>query len=253
MPYFIFNAIKIINYNKLNQKAGANADPGAYQPTPTSYDYDAPISESGDLTDKYYAIKEVLKKYVSIPQIDVNSTSPKGDYGEVKMFKMPIHPDVIRSTSNSRVQTNFPLTFEAFGQDSGLVLYETTVKFLTPDPTKLEILGIHDRGYIFINGIRQGILSRMNSITSMSLSIDPGETLQILVENQGRVCFGKDINDFKGIVGNVTLNGHILEDWTMTGYPFSDPDSLQYIWSDLTAKKHFGKNWDSKSFQSKLR
>ena len=238
--------MEIIKFKKLYQKAGANADPGAYQPTPTSYDYDAPISESGDLTDKYYAIKEVLKKYVSIPQIDVNSTSPKGDYGEVKMFKMPIHPDVIRSTSNSRVQTNFPLTFEAFGQDSGLVLYETTVKFLTPDPTKLEILGIHDRGYIYINGIRQGILSRMNSITSMSLSIDPGETLQILVENQGRICFGKDINDFKGIVGNVTLNGHILEDWTMTGYPFSDPDSLQYIWSDLSVKKLFGNNFESK-------
>ena len=153
---------------------------------------------------------------------------------------------IIRSTPSSKFQTTCPLTFEAFGQDSGLVLYETTVKFLTPDPTKLEILGIHDRGYIYINGIRQGLLSRMNSISSMSLSIDPGDTLQILVENQGRVCFGKDINDFKGIVGNVTLNGHILEDWTMTGYPFSDPDSLQNIWSDLSVKKFLGNNFESK-------
>ena len=39
---------------------GANYDPGNYQPTVTSYDYDAPINESGDPTDKFFAIKKVF-------------------------------------------------------------------------------------------------------------------------------------------------------------------------------------------------
>lgn len=27
---------------------------------PTSYDYDAPLSEAGDLTEKYFALREVI-------------------------------------------------------------------------------------------------------------------------------------------------------------------------------------------------
>ena len=101
----------------------------------------------------------------------------------------------------------------------------------------MEIKGIHDRGYVFVNGKRQGILSRMNSITSMPLSISPAETLQIIVENQGRICYGKDINDFKGVIGNVTLNGKIIEDWKMTGYPFTNSDLLRSVLKDLITEK----------------
>ena len=41
--------------------AGANSAP--FAPQPTSYDYDSPISEAGDLTDKYVAIRDFLKNY----------------------------------------------------------------------------------------------------------------------------------------------------------------------------------------------
>lgn len=41
---------------------GANHD-GVYQPTVTSYDYDCPVSECGDLTPKYQAVKEVIEKH----------------------------------------------------------------------------------------------------------------------------------------------------------------------------------------------
>lgn len=37
---------------------GANAP---YSPQPTSYDYDAPLTEAGDLTDKYFAIRNVIR------------------------------------------------------------------------------------------------------------------------------------------------------------------------------------------------
>lgn len=46
---------------------GANLVP-QYVPDITSYDYDAPITESGDLTEKYHAIKQLLKS-VSILEI----------------------------------------------------------------------------------------------------------------------------------------------------------------------------------------
>ena len=49
---------------------GANCKGGAtYQPTVTSYDYDALLSESGDLTPKYHACRNVLGKYVDLPPL----------------------------------------------------------------------------------------------------------------------------------------------------------------------------------------
>jgi len=80
--------------------------------------------------------------------------------------------------------------------------------------------GVRDRGYVFIDGSGPvGILDRMSKISEMPLSIEPGQTLQIVVESMGRICFGPGINDFKGIVSNVTLNGITLLDWEMTLLP----------------------------------
>ena len=39
------------------------ADP-AFSICPTSYDYDAPLTEAGDITEKYTAIKNLLSKVI---------------------------------------------------------------------------------------------------------------------------------------------------------------------------------------------
>lgn len=43
--------------------SGANG-PRDYSPQLTSYDYDAPITEAGDLTDKYFEIRNVIGKVI---------------------------------------------------------------------------------------------------------------------------------------------------------------------------------------------
>ena len=80
-----------------------------------------------------------------------------------------------------------PLTFEEVGQENGFMLYETGIDKLFTDPAKLEIAEIHDRAYIFVNQEPRGVLSRSENVKSMPLSVDVGDTLQILVENQGRI------------------------------------------------------------------
>ena len=80
-----------------------------------------------------------------------------------------------------------PLTFEQVGQENGFMLYETGIDKLFTDPAKLEIAEIHDRAYIFVNKEPRGVLSRAENVKSMPLSVDVGDTLQILVENQGRI------------------------------------------------------------------
>jgi len=50
--------------------SGANTNESdaniGYLPQLTSYDYDAPITEAGDLTEKYFRIKETLENAVSL-------------------------------------------------------------------------------------------------------------------------------------------------------------------------------------------
>ena len=62
-----------------------------YCPEPTSYDYDAPLSEAGDPTDKYYAIKKVIEKYEPLPPIPVPPATPKAAYGKVALAKVRIY------------------------------------------------------------------------------------------------------------------------------------------------------------------
>lgn len=45
---------------------GAN-DKHTYRPTVGSYDYDSPLDEAGDPTDKYEAFREVIAKYAPVP------------------------------------------------------------------------------------------------------------------------------------------------------------------------------------------
>lgn len=55
-----------------------------------------------------------------------------------------------------------------------------------------------------------------------------GNKLQILVESQGRINYNV-MNDFKGILGLVTINGRPLVNWTMTGYPLESYNAIQRV------------------------
>src|SRR5699024_11625148 len=50
-------------------RAGANHD-GRLQPTTTSYDYDAPIAENGELTEKVRAFREVVARHRQLPPLE---------------------------------------------------------------------------------------------------------------------------------------------------------------------------------------
>ena len=91
---------------------------------------------------------------------------------------------------------------------------------------------------MFVDGFGPlGILDRISDITEMPVSIKPGQKLQIIVENMGRICFGPNISDFKGIISNVTLNGVTLSDWDMNCMPLNKRKHLplqEYFHNHLT-------------------
>ncbi|XP_069862600.1 beta-galactosidase [Dipodomys merriami] len=201
---------------------GANTP---YAAQPTSYDYDAPLTEAGDLTGKYFAIRKVIQKFEGIPEGPIPPSTPKYAYGKVVLEKVATVTEALDVLCpGGPIQSYYPLTFIQVKQYYGFVLYRTTLPEDCSNETTLSSFnGVHDRAYVAVDGVPQGILERNNKIL-LFIKGKAGATLDILVENMGRINYGKSINDFKGIVSNLTLGDNILTNWTI--FPLDTEDAL---------------------------
>ncbi|GAB6026786.1 hypothetical protein CHUAL_013282 [Chamberlinius hualienensis] len=194
---------------------------GPFRPYTTTYDYNAPISEAGDTTNKYLAIRDVISKYLPVEPIPTNTS--KYAYGSVSLTWLGSIFDLSLDIAElPRVLSQWPLSFEELGQAYGYVLYETIIHTNFMQPSFLVISNISDRGYVFVDQVYVGIVSRMDAVTQLPIRISVNQTLQILVENQGRIDYGQNNNDFKGIYGinSVTIASKPLTNWTMTKLSF---------------------------------
>lgn len=204
---------------------GANHD-GCYQPTVTSYDYDCPVSECGDLTEKYFAIKRVAEQYMGkAPDLQVGNL-PKHDYGRVQLTQQtPLFahlPQPVESAST--------LTMEQLEQDFGFVLYETVLHGPF-ERSELTIDGLHDRALIYVDGKLAGIQERTGRRNdAIYLELEAGQTavLRILVENMGRINYGPKLLDCKGILRGVKLGCQYQFGWKHYSLPCDCPPQQGY-------------------------
>jgi beta-galactosidase len=215
--------------------SGANAanDGSHYQADPTSYDYDAPLTEAGDPTPKFFDIRKVISKYLPLPQnIPKPVVSPKMAFGPIDM-SCPIGDifDFVRDFSGNAIMNLDPLPFEhqIISEPKGFLLYSTRVTQLATDPAVLQILGLKDRGYIFVNQVFQGILSREVSMFSLPIRVRQEDEIQVLVENQGRIGFSAAITETKGITDVVKLGIQRLYNWKHNKIPLHDPEVIQNL------------------------
>ncbi|XP_057709410.1 beta-galactosidase-1-like protein isoform X2 [Corythoichthys intestinalis] len=196
---------------------GADHD-NRFRPVVTSYDYDAPLSEAGDPTEKLIAIREVIKMFKAIPFGPMPPATPKFAYGLAMLKKVGNISSLLDILSVGPVQSKYPLTFEKLNQFYGYMLYQTTLPHDLAEPTPLisPLNGVHDRAYVSVNGVFQGVLER-DTVLAINVTGRQGDIVDILVENMGRVNFGSHINDYKGLVGNLILGQDVLTNWKM--YP----------------------------------
>ena len=180
--------------------AGANS-PG-FSPDVTSYDYDAPINEAGQVTPKYMELREMLagysdKKLPSIPKEFPVINVPKIQFTEVA----PLFENLPAPHASMDIQT-----MEALNQGWGSILYRTKTPAV-PTQSVLTITDAHDFAQVFINGKLIGSIDRRNHEKTMLLpAMKEGDQLDILVEAMGRINFGRAIKDFKGITEKVELS-----------------------------------------------
>lgn len=182
-----------------------------YIPFVTSYDVDAPVSEDGTPTEKYFACRKVLAEYRGI---DESSLPP---IPELPKRQIPEKPTFIDRTSlfdaldilaDKKVYSGRPQTMEKLGQDYGFILYSTVIKKTEPDATfKLHIDGLHDRADIYVDKKYLGTYYRDRDNELVEFKIDNDVRLDILVENMGRINYGYAmLDDNKGILGTLHLD-----------------------------------------------
>ena len=208
---------------------GANHTATEYLPTITSYDYCSPLSEAGDLTPTYYAVKDVLTRWNNGKTCDIEvADSKKATYGIVELKESAYLFDNLKNIGRT-VRAAAPLTMEEIGQDFGYILYSTTL-FGPFEEQELLFGEIHDRAHIFLNGKFVGIKERTGRNDTVKIKLGKGETakLDILVENCGRVNYGVKLFDKKGIIDGVRLGQMFHFGWEMTALTMDDLSSLSF-------------------------
>ena len=190
---------------------GANHK-GRYLPIATTYDYDAPIDEAGDPTDKYFAFRDVIARHTTVtepappraadrPEV----TAPLTSLGDWRL-----------AVETAAAVADAPPTFEDLTHVSALIEYTAEIPaeaFGDAETALLTVDGVRDLAWVEVDGVRVGSLAR--TWHERRLTIPRGRTVSILVEDQGRVNYEKRIGEPKGLFGPRAA-GLPLVGWTAT-------------------------------------
>ncbi len=197
---------------------GANIDGGKYEPDVTSYDYDVPVTESGELRPKYFLFRDVIREVTG-----VNPPDPPAPI--VPRAPAPIHfagAASLWNTLPTPIHSEQTQTMEQAGQNYGYILYRTRLS-ATPSGA-LKIDEVRSYAQVYLDGALQGTIDRrLNQSTVELHGGRAGSQLDILVENTGRVNFGRQFpHERAGITRQVTLAGTPLTGWEIYPLPMQD-------------------------------
>lgn len=198
---------------------GANSP--AYSAMCSSYDYDAPISEAGWATPKYYKLREMMMQYADSAQVipDVPAAYPVIEIPEFELKEVaPLFGNLPEPKLSEDIKP-----MEQFDQGWGTILYRTSLPEVK-EGTTLLIDEVHDWAQVYADGKLLGRLDRRRGQNSLVLpSLQKGTRLDILVEAMGRVNFDVAIHDRKGITNKVELltetDKKELKNWEVYSFP----------------------------------
>lgn len=229
--------------------SGAN-DKGVFQPTVTSYDYDSPLAEDGAPTDKYWAFREIISRYESVPE-ERPAERALAPERSVALTEAAAFIPAIEALVQWRDATH-PLDFEELEFSDGFALYRREVDgegVLVADR-------VQDRAQVFVDGAPVGVLDRTLHDHVLPLG-RAGRELTVLVENRGRVNYGPLLGEPKGL-GPARVDGVSPASWQSARVPLepavlaaavagaaapvgavAGPVLLRATWSAAAAVDHF--------------
>ncbi|NP_001080304.1 galactosidase beta 1 like 2 S homeolog [Xenopus laevis] len=211
-----------------------------YRPDITSYDYDAPLTEAGDYTSKYFKLRELFGDYnAEKPLPPVPSLTLKTSYGAVELKRcLPLWEvlhlvgEPFKSAEPVNME-NLPVN-DGNGQSYGYTLYETIIYGGGQFHSKGNV---RDRAQVFASSQSFGTVDYKKENLHIP-EIPAYRKLAILVENCGRVNYGPMIDkQHKGLVGDVYLRNKPLRNFKTYSLEMNSTfiSSINEVhWSDLS-------------------
>uniref|UniRef100_A0A8B9CS96 Galactosidase beta 1 like n=1 Tax=Anser brachyrhynchus TaxID=132585 RepID=A0A8B9CS96_9AVES len=218
-----------------------------YKPVTTSYDYDAPLSEAGDPTEKLFAIRTVISKFQPLPVGPMPPATPKYAYGRVDLRKHADLLDVLHVLSPSGpIRSQFPLTFEAIKQVRGWAHWGTSRETLGwgkgahGSPLSLSVLGQTPR-----DQVKQWDWHRLLLVLWQPGSCSPSHG--ILFRSQGKPhCLIFPPPPPQGLLGNLSLDSSPLSTWLI--YPLAIDAAVQQGWPHAALPQSSGRGRSGPAF-----
>lgn len=211
--------------------AGADSGNGKpYQPDTSSYDYDAPISEAGWVTDKFTQTRALMAKYL-LPGEALAPIPAPIPVAAIPQFTFTHAAPVFRNLPKP-IHDTAAHTFEAYEQPHGCIVYEA--KLPAGPAGTLAMEAVHDFAWAYLDGKPIGVLDRRSGDHSLPVPArEKPATLRLLVEAMGRINFSKAMFDHKGLIGPVTWTEEgagpsDLHDWSIYRMPL-DGDELEHL------------------------
>ncbi len=202
---------------------GANWE-NRYEPDVTSYDYDSPVSESGELTKKYFAFRDVIAKHR--PGVKFPDPPTPLPVIEIPEFELKESASLWSNLPNP-VPAKTPRPMERFGESYGYILYRTKIEPGLSGEFQIQELRSYAR--VYVNGKLVGTLDRRLKQDRLRIEAGAGSTVDILVEGTGRINFTTELrSERQGINGAVLLAGEELLGWQVFPLPMDDLSNLQF-------------------------
>ncbi|MGY0402207.1 glycoside hydrolase family 35 protein [Carnobacterium jeotgali] len=209
---------------------GCSARLGKDLPQLTSYDYDAPLNEQGNPTNKYDSLQKMMKE--SFPGIEQHSPLVKNS---MSITDVPVVGKVNLLSIIDRIadkqESKYPKTMEALGQQYGYTLYRSHVKKDSEEEFYRVIDG-SDRVHFFLN--EEKIATQYQEEIGEKIYGSPitgSNQLDVLVENMGRVNYGHKLladTQQKGIRRGVMSDLHFITDWEQYSLDFLKPLTIDF-------------------------
>ncbi|MBC7785822.1 MAG: beta-galactosidase [Burkholderiales bacterium] len=213
--------------------AGGNLSE-TFQPFVTSYDYDALLTETGDITEKYRLCRDVIHNRLGTKR-DKKEFAPaaRRGYGTIALSEhVPLESAL--SSVCDKVESAAPLTMESLGHGRGFVLYRTRLS-KNYRGQNLVIREIHDWCNVMLNGKSVATWYRADPQPTITLEFETDElVLDILVHNLARSNFGHSMHEQKGIAKGVYVGPKLHDEraifgWENYSLPINDATGLPFV------------------------
>ncbi len=211
-------------------------------PDVTSYDYDAVLTEDGQITEKYRRYKEVIGKYTEISEVPLSTKIVRKDYGTLKVKEKVSLTSTLDKLSQC-VPSICPCSMEKLGQNYGYILYRTRLH-TEENLERIRLWGANDRANILVDDRPVTTLYDRELLEERklepALSIEKNARMDILVENMGRVNFGPLMErQRKGIDQCVQINGHMHNHWEQYPLPLDHVEQVDFAGAYLPGTPAF--------------